>query len=454
MCFVDRAGDDAVVRLRAELRMTTVRVMADVSEEFGLARSGREDERSSGDRDEDLAGALLLDLAALLERLLVEHADHVARPLVDDDLFFPELLPSRRDAIPALKLRERDLEDAAEQVAERIADVRLGGRFRSPAFGAHAVGRRRVRPAVDALVAEPLRDVDGCLLRIDEVAFRAREPVLFLQDLVALLDFDERPLRILRIVYHSNLFRDRWEVEGEGLADHRLARSRWADKQEVPALIRGDPRERDRLVLADDPLQRIVRDRDLRGRLEVVEGESLIRGERLRSRDRLHPDLRREIAARPDLDAGRLFRDRAHLRADDRVHVHLGRDVQDPLRDDSVEDNRAGLLRGLERVDELPDRDLRHDAVPVVEEAGGGRSTELQEHVAVLLELRVEDLRRGGERRRWTIFAWFTGFPGFSRLPRFWPELGSRLGSRLRTRLGPSRGLRLGKLGLGLVDLA
>src|SRR5437870_1297271 len=447
MGFVDRARDDAVVRLRTELRMAAVRIVADISEDFRLARPRREDERPSRDRDEDLSRALLLDLAALLERLLVKYADHVSRPLVDDDLFLAELLPGRRHAIPALELRERDLEDAAEQVAERIADVRLGRRLWSAALRAHAIGRRRIRPAVDALVAEPLRDVDGRFFGIDEIPFRAREPVLLLQDLVALFDFDEGPFRILRIVHDSDLFRHRRQMEGEGLGDHRLARAGRADQQEVPPLIRGDPGERDRLVLADDPLQRIVRDRDLRGRLKVVEGEPLIRGDHLRSRDRLHPGLRRQVAPRPDLDAGRLFRDRAHFRADDRVHVHLRRDVQDALRDDPVEDHRAGLLRGLERVDELSDRDLRNDAVPVIEEAGGGGSTELQEHVAVLLELRVEDLRRGRERCRWTIFA---GFPRFSRLPRFRTELRSRL----RTRLGPSRGLRLRELRLGLVDLA
>src|SRR5213594_5206892 len=145
---MDRPGDDPIVRLRAELRMAAVWIVADVSEEFRLARPGREDERPSGDRDEDLAGALLLDLAPLLERLLVEHADHVARPLVDDDLFLPELLPGRRHAIPTLELRERDLENAAEQIAEWIADVRLGRRLRPPALRAHAIGRRRIRPAV------------------------------------------------------------------------------------------------------------------------------------------------------------------------------------------------------------------------------------------------------------------------------------------------------------------
>src|SRR2546426_210681 len=232
MRFVDRPGDDPIVRLRAELRMAAVRIVTDVPEQFRLACAGREDERPPGDRYEDLSRALLLDLAALLERLLVEHADHVARPLVDDDLFLPELLARRRHAIPALELRKRDFEDAAEEVAERIADIRLGRRLRSPALRAHAIRWRRVRAAVDALVSEPLRDVDGRLL-------------------------------------------------------------------------------------ADDPFHRIVWDRDLRGRLEVVEGEPLISGEHLRSCDRLHPDLRREIAARPDLDAGWLFRDRPHLRADD-----------------------------------------------------------------------------------------------------------------------------------------
>src|SRR5207249_6675958 len=103
------------------------------------------------------------------------------------DLFLAERLPRRRHPIPALELGKRHLEDAAEEVAERIPDVRLGRRLRSPALRADAVGRRGVRPAVDALVAEPFRDVDWRFLRIDEVAFGAREPILLLQDFVALL---------------------------------------------------------------------------------------------------------------------------------------------------------------------------------------------------------------------------------------------------------------------------
>src|SRR5256712_10699047 len=66
MRFVDCARDAPIVRLRAELWMAAVWIVADVSEEFGLARSGRQDERPSRDRDEDLSRALLLDLATLL----------------------------------------------------------------------------------------------------------------------------------------------------------------------------------------------------------------------------------------------------------------------------------------------------------------------------------------------------------------------------------------------------
>src|SRR6267378_7706552 len=77
-------------------------------------------------------------------------------------------------------------------------------------------------------------------------------------------------------------------MEGQGLGDHRLPRTGGSDEEEVAALVRGDPRELHRLVLADDTLQRVVRNRDLGGRLEVVEGKSLVRREQLRSRDERH----------------------------------------------------------------------------------------------------------------------------------------------------------------------
>src|SRR5213594_2577699 len=435
MGFVDRARDDAVVRLRTELRMAAVRIVADISEEFRLARPRREDERPSRDRDEDLSRALLLDLAALLERLLVKYADHVSRPLVDDDLFLAELLPGRRHAIPALELRERDLEDAAEQVAERIADVRLGRRLWSAALRAHAIGRRRIRPAVDALVAEPLRDVDGRFFGIDEIPFRAREPVLLLQDLVALFDFDEGPFRILRIVHDSDLFRHRRQMEGEGLGDHRLARAGRADQQEVPPLIRGDPGERDRLVLADDPLQRIVRDRDLRGRLKVVEGEPLIRGDHPRSRDRLHPGYgARSLRVQTSMPAGCF--------------------VIVPIFVPTTECMFISDAMSRMRCVMIPSKTTARVCFAVLSVSTSSRTgTSVTTPSSSSRRRAVEDPPSCRSMSRYfssfglTIFA---GFPRFSRLPRFRTELRSRL----RTRLGPSRGLRLRELRLGLVDLA
>ncbi len=79
-------------------------------------------------------------------------------------------------------------------------------------------------------------------------------------------------------------------MQRQGLGDHRLARARWPDEEEVTSLLRGDPGEGDRLVLADDPLERIVRDQDLRGVVEVPEVESLVCCEQFRPRDTPHPD--------------------------------------------------------------------------------------------------------------------------------------------------------------------
>ena len=213
MGLVDRAGDHPVVRLGAELRVSAIRIVPDVTEQLRLARARREDERTPRDRDEHLPRALLLDLAALLERLLVEDSNHVARSLVHDDLFLAELLPRRGDAVAPAELRERHLEDAPQEVSERIADVALGRRLRPAALRAHPVRRRGIGPAVDALVAESFRDVDRRLLGVDQVAFRAREAALVRQDVVLLFDLDEGPLRILRIVDDADLLGHRREME-------------------------------------------------------------------------------------------------------------------------------------------------------------------------------------------------------------------------------------------------
>src|SRR5205823_9074202 len=106
--------------------------------------------------------------------------------------------------------------------------------------------------------------------------------------------------------------------------------------------------------------------------------------------------------------------------------VHLRGDVEDPLRDDSVEDDRARLLLPLQGVDELAYGDLRDDDVPLIEEARGGGPPELDEHVAVLLQLRAQDLRRRRQRRRGRL----ADFPELARLrPRFRPRFRARLGA-------------------------
>src|SRR6266508_3537179 len=159
------------------------------------------------------------------------------------------------------------------------------------------------------------------------------------------------------------------------------------------------------------------------------------------------PDLRREVAPGPDLDPCGLLRDRAHLRADDGVHVHLRGDVEDPLRDDPVEDDGAGVLLRLEGFDELAHRDLRQHDVRIVEEPRGRRAAELDEHVPVLLELRAEGFRRRRERR---------GGALLSERRRLDRRCGDRprLGPSLRTSRRSAGGAGLRQLGFRLVDLA
>src|SRR5436853_782501 len=288
--LVDRPRDDAVVGLRPELGMASVRIMPDVPGELRLGRPGGKEDRPPGGRDEELARALLPHLAALLTGLLVEHADHVPGALVDDDLFLPELLARRRHAIAAAELGEGDLEDAAKEIAERIPGVSLRRRLGPPALRAHPVRWRGIGPAMDALVSETLRHVDRRLLRVDQVSLGASEAALVRQHLVSLLHLDEGALRVLGVVDDPDLFRDRRQMEGQGLGDHGLPRARGSDEEEVAPLVRGDSGELHRLILADHAFQRVVRDRDLRRRLEVVEGESLVRREQLRPRDERHLD--------------------------------------------------------------------------------------------------------------------------------------------------------------------
>src|SRR5437867_3374818 len=110
-----------------------------------------------------------------------------------------------------------------------------------------------------------------------------------------------------------------------------------------------------------------------------------------------HPSRRREVGLRVHVNPLRLLRDRAHLHADHAPHPDLRCDVEDPLRDDAVEDDDAGLTVHLQRLDEVPHRDLRRDAVVLVQDFRLGRTADLLEHVAILVELRVRgSAARGG----------------------------------------------------------
>src|SRR4030042_51052 len=100
MCAVDRSRHHSIIRLRAELRMSSERVVSDVSQKFDLTRACGEHERLSPYRDDDLLWALPLKFAPLFECGLVEHLDHLPRAFEDNDLFLAEAFPGRGDAIP------------------------------------------------------------------------------------------------------------------------------------------------------------------------------------------------------------------------------------------------------------------------------------------------------------------------------------------------------------------
>src|SRR2546426_3756727 len=101
------------------------------------------------------------------------------------------------------------------------------------------------------------------------------------------------------------------------------------------------------------------------------------------------PSRGHEVRFGEHLEVLRLLRDRAHLHPDDAPHPDLGGDVEDPLRDDPVEHDRAGLPVRPEGLHEGPNRDLGRDAVVVVQDPGLRGAADLREHVPVLLELRV-----------------------------------------------------------------
>jgi hypothetical protein len=84
--LVDRSRDHAFVGQRAQLRMASIRVVAYVAEQFGLAGTRGHEERVPVQFDQHLPGALLLEGPAPFERPLVEDLDLFTGPFVRHDL--------------------------------------------------------------------------------------------------------------------------------------------------------------------------------------------------------------------------------------------------------------------------------------------------------------------------------------------------------------------------------
>src|SRR2546430_10555040 len=126
------------------------------------------------------------------------------------------------------------------------------------------------------------------------------------------------------------------------------------------------------------------------------------------------------------------------------MHVTSRGDVEDWLGNDAVEHDGTTLLRVLQRLDEFADRDFRDDGVSFIKEAGGRRPSELDEHLPVLLELRVQHLRRGRQRDG----GHFPEFPRFG--PRLRPWFRSRLGATVGPALRRGGGGGVGPTGFGV----
>ncbi len=131
--------------------------------------------------------------------------------------------------------------------------------------------------AVDAPVAQPLGDVDGGLLGIDEIALRPLQLRHVLPDLVVTTDLHHGAFVVLRVVDHPDLLRGRRQVEREGLGDHGLARPRGAHQEKVPPLAGRDAGQADALVLSDDAGQGIGGDGHVGRGLHLVQREAVLR---------------------------------------------------------------------------------------------------------------------------------------------------------------------------------
>ena len=273
--FVDDAGNDPFVGQRPELGMAAVRVVPNIPEELRFGRAGGHQERVPVEPDEDLARALVLEGTPALERPLVEDLDLLARPLVRDDLLDAGAQTGRPDGLLRVSSgAHRELEDPPHEVAERVAAARDARRhlFHVPAARAVSLGRRGVEAAPRAPVAEAFGDRRWGVGREDQLALdgpgRLPLPVyLFPRD-----DLDAGALGVLRVVDDPELGPRALQVEREGLRRHRFPDAGGADEQEVAPLVRRDPGDLDRLLLADDPFEGVGRDVDVLGGRDLVQG--------------------------------------------------------------------------------------------------------------------------------------------------------------------------------------
>src|SRR4030042_4119731 len=148
---VDRTRDHPIIRLRPKLRMAAVRVVPHVPKQLHIACPRSQDERVPPNRNDDLPGALLLKLAPLLESLLVQDLDHLARTLEDHHPLLPEPLPGSGHALPASELAHSHFDEPPQKVPERV--VRRGSHLSDlgpGALGTEAVFGRRVRATIGA----------------------------------------------------------------------------------------------------------------------------------------------------------------------------------------------------------------------------------------------------------------------------------------------------------------
>ncbi len=272
--LVHDARYHALVRQGPELRMAPIRVVANVPEQLRLGRSGRHQEGVPVELDQDLARALVLELASALERPLVEHLDLVARPFVGNDLLHPGLEAGRSDRFLRVPTGAHgELEDPADEVTERVAAARDPGRrlLHVPAARAVALGRERVEAASRASVAEPLGDGRRSFRGRDQLPFDRPGRLAFVVDLLPGDHFDAGSFGVLRVVDDAQLGPRSLEVEREGLRGHRLPDAGRTDEQEVPSLVGRDASDLNRLFLADDPLEGVGRDVDVLGGAHLVE---------------------------------------------------------------------------------------------------------------------------------------------------------------------------------------